>query len=405
MDRPLADGNAEAHDDTPTAEQVAAVKGHVFLLRSRGWRADADDISERFGLPSEQSEVATGPDRVLGVFHDTVITTQHFRAVDEREARQAVRDGLRFVDIEIFSQCNRRCHYCSNTKLDRLSSNEFMSDEVFDQIVGDLGSIEWDGQIRFIGLNEPTMHRESLVSRARAARERVPNAHLVVFTNGDYLTRDYLEELYAAGVRQLQISVHLQRFMPFDGHKVLKRIRMLAHRLDVGWRLDRYVPEREIYGTLLFRDMAIQIFQLDYEHQGHDRGGILDGIGPRDYVRTAACFVPIQMMVVGYNGNVLPCCHFVGDAEQHKGLVVGTLGKGRSLFEIYASPEYVGWRKSLASVGPKGAECQKCSDYADHAMMQSADVADAVNHPAAATAVQVFGGESSEQSVEGIFRT
>src|SRR4051812_26746614 len=105
--------------------------------------------------------------------------------------------------------------------------------------------------------------------------------------------------------------------------------------------------------------MTIQIFQLDYESVGHDRGGILYGIGRQDYERTAGCFVPIEMMVISYNGNVLPCCHFVGDAEQHQNLVVGELGAGRSLFEIYASPAFLAWRKSLFTIGPKGKECQK----------------------------------------------
>jgi radical SAM protein with 4Fe4S-binding SPASM domain len=388
----------------PTAEQLTALQGHVQLLRLRGWTADADEFAAQYGLPREEKDARRGPDRAVGVFGDAVITTQHFRELSPNEARNAIKDGVRLVDIEIFSQCNRRCHYCSNTTIDRLSSNQFMADAVFEQIVSDLGSIDWEGQFRFIGLNEPTMHRESLVARARQARARIPKALLVVFSNGDYLTRDYLEELYDAGVRALQISVHLQRFMPFDDQKVLKRIEMLVKRLRVEWRIDRHIPGREVYGTLLFRDMLIQIFQLDYEHVGHDRGGILEGIGRQDYVRTAACVVPVKMIVVSYNGKVLPCCHFVGDAEQHQGLVVGTLGEGRSLFDIYASPEALEWRRSLFTIGPKGAECRKCTDYADDASMQSPEVIAAVANPLATRQVRVFGGDRPDQPVEATFR-
>jgi MoaA/NifB/PqqE/SkfB family radical SAM enzyme len=348
--------------------------------------------------------VGPSSDRALGVFGDAVLTTLHFRAIDADDARRAVKDGMRTIDVEIFSQCNRRCHYCSNTMLDRFTSNQFMADNVFEQIVSDLGSIDWDGDFRFVGLNEPTMHRKSLVTRARQARAAIPKALLTVLTNGDYLTRDYLEELYDAGIRQMHISVHLQRFMPFDDQKVLKRVVMLAKRLGVEWRIDRHVPGREVYARLMFRDMMLQVFQLDYEHLGHDRGGLLDGIGRQDYVRTSACPVPVMMMVVSYNGNILPCCHFVGDAEQHKGLVVGKLGGGRSLFEVYASPEYLAWRRGLFSIGPKDAACRKCIDYADSAAMQSPDVVAAVLAPRTATRTRVIGGDSPEVPVEGMFR-
>jgi radical SAM protein with 4Fe4S-binding SPASM domain len=384
--------------------QLSTIKNQIGMLRNRGWTEDADEFTSSLTGEPMSGGLRIEKDMVLGVFGDAVITTQHFRALTPMEARRAIKDGLRKIDVEVFSQCNRRCHYCSNSEIDRFTSNQFMRDEVFDQVVGDLGSIDWDGEIRFVGLNEPTMHREALISRTRQARKAVPRAMLTLLTNGDYLTRDYLEEIYDAGIRQMYISVHLQRFMPFDDHKVLKRIAMLCERLGVEYRIDRHVPGSEVYGTLSFRDMAITIFQLDYQRLGHDRGGLLEGIGRQDYVRTAACIVPVQMMVVSFNGNVLPCCHFVGDAEKHQHLVVGKLGHGQSLFDIYASPEYQSWRSSLFTIGPKGKECRNCIDYADSTVMQSDQVADAITAPKQSSGIEVFGATDLTAPVEGIFR-
>jgi hypothetical protein len=193
--------------------------------------------------------------------------------------------------------------------------------------------------------------------------------------------------------------------MPFDDQEVLRRIEMLRKRLGVEWRLQAHVPGREVRGNYLFRDdMLIEAFQLDYEHLGHDRGGILEGIGRQDYQRTAACFAPIEMMVIGYSGTVLPCCHFVGDAEQHQGLVVGRLGSGTSLFEIYASPAALEWRKSLFGISPKGKECQNCVDHADDLSMHSAGIMAATARPGKARGIELFGGGSSGRPLEGVFR-
>jgi radical SAM protein with 4Fe4S-binding SPASM domain len=170
-------------------------------------------------------------------------------------------------------------------------------------------------------------------------------------------------------------------------------------RAELG--ADTHVPKLSVVGRIPYRDMMIQVFQHDYAKVGHDRGGILEGIGRQDFVRTAACAVPIKMMVISYNGNVLPCCHFVGDADAHQSLIVGRLGKGKSLFEIYASPEYLAWRRGLFAIGDKGKACRNCVDYADFASMQ---IPAALSHVAHDGIVDVIGGSSADRPVEGVFR-
>lgn len=204
----------------------------------------------------------------------------------------------------------------------------------------------------------------------------------------------------------MYVSVHLQRGAPFDETKILRRIDMLARRIKLQFTLDTHVPGRSVVGHIPYRDMYIQVFQHDYEKIGHDRGGILAGIGPQGYLRTAACAVPIQMMVISYNGNVLPCCHFVGDAPSHQGLIVGKFGSGKSLFEIYASPEYLSWRRELFTIGEKGKECGNCVDYADLSAMRDPALMAAVKLPqsVAHRPARVLGGVDPGSAIEGIFR-
>src|SRR5215831_4270598 len=393
-------------------EQLLVARKSVALLRNRGWIDEAQEFERACGLPPVDFDGETNGvvgDRVLGVAHGTVLSTMHFRELnDPADKRLAVKNGLRLIDIEIFSQCNRRCHYCSNSVLDRFSGNKFIDVELYRGVLTDLSEVDWDGQFRFIGLNEPTMHREFLIARLREAKNIIPRAQLTIYTNGDYLRRDYLEDIYDAGCRALYISVHLTQSAPFNDKKILWRIALLARRLGVEYHIEQHVPGISVLGFMTFRDMRIQIFQQDYANVGHDRGGILEGIGPHDYVRTAACLAPTRMMVISYNGNVLPCCHFVGDAPQHQGLIVGKLGQGRSIFDIYASREYLAWRRGLYSVGPKSKECRNCMDHADNALLNDANVvamAACDRTDASAEHIEVIGGGGPRSlPVEGVFR-
>ena len=78
-----------------------------------------------------------------------------------------------------------------------------MDPALYRRIIADLAEINWDGKLRFIGLDEPTMHREVLIARAQEARARLPLTHIEVFTNGDFLTRSYLDEMRDAGINAL----------------------------------------------------------------------------------------------------------------------------------------------------------------------------------------------------------
>ena len=48
-----------------------------------------------------------------------------------------------------------------------------------------------------------------ILDRIRALTDAVPNASIEVYTNGDYLTPDYIEELANAGLRKMHISIHM----------------------------------------------------------------------------------------------------------------------------------------------------------------------------------------------------
>src|SRR5437016_2852255 len=103
------------HDQSPmTADQLQLARNSIGHLRNRGLAADAAIFERALGLAGTDQTVeppASGLDRVHAVMGDIVISSLHFRELSTPDDKHAAfRQAVRYVDVEIFSQCNRRCH-------------------------------------------------------------------------------------------------------------------------------------------------------------------------------------------------------------------------------------------------------------------------------------------------------
>lgn len=293
----------------------------------------------------------------------TIVSTLHFRPqTDERLKREAFRQAVTYIDVETSSQCNRRCGYCPNAFNDRLTSNRFMDDAVFSSLIEDLRLIDYARELHFVGFNEPLMHRQNILSRVAQARRALPRANIIVFSNGDYLDRSYLDELVAAGMSALIVSVHLAPEKPYSEEAVFDRINRLARNLDTMIRPIQYLAGAIINVQLVRDDLDITVRQIDYQRFGSNRASSLKNVGPQIEMRTAACLLPIHQFVLGHQGKAMPCCTMVSDDPHNSAHVVGDLAAGASVFDIYCGRSLVAWRRSLFHVGPKRAPCDKCAD-------------------------------------------
>jgi len=293
----------------------------------------------------------------------TIVSTLHFRTqTDERLKREAFRQAVTYIDVETSSQCNRRCGYCPNAFNDRLTSNRFMKDEVYETLIGDLSAIDYRHELHFVGFNEPLMHRDNILSRLALARRALPRASLIVFTNGDYLDRGCLDDLLAAGMDSLIVSVHLSPDKPYSEQAVFDRINRLARALDTQIQPMQYAAGAYINVRLVRGTLDITVRQLDYVRFGSNRASSLPNVGPQIDVRTSACLLPIHQFVLGHEGKSPPCCTMVSDDPNNDKYIVGDVAETASIFDVYCGSKMVSWRRSLFNVDPKRAPCDKCAD-------------------------------------------
>jgi MoaA/NifB/PqqE/SkfB family radical SAM enzyme len=262
------------------------------------------------------------------------------------------------VEVEVFSFCNRRCWFCPNSTHDRHSRNIYMPEPLYLNILQQLASIEYDNIVSYSRYNEPLADR-IILKRIEQARALLPRALLHTNTNGDYLTRAFLDDLYTAGLRSLSVQVYLGNNKPYEHDRVrgqmLRKIRDLglAHEVTI----DR--PDDWLEARVIFRDMTMKIYGRNFDRNGCSR---CQTVPIRtDYVRTSPCLSPFRHIYIDHNGKVVPCCNFRSDIPSHSGAVVGDTTQTATLFEIYAQSALVDWRRSLIGFEMKRGFCQSCS--------------------------------------------
>jgi MoaA/NifB/PqqE/SkfB family radical SAM enzyme len=298
-------------------------------------------------------------------------TANHFRSdLSDAEKRDLFRCSVRYVEIELFTYCNRKCWFCPNSSMpfrQDKDGNEFMDRGLYSRILDDLASIDYRGQIQFGRYNEP-LADDAILARINEARDTLPRAWLYTHTNGDFLTPLYLDELKAAGLRELKIQTYLGNNERWDETAILDRQRSQLARL--GLRIRKTLtaaPGQRHFHETDNPGMLVTIDARNFDAIGTDRGGLVEI--RQDRSRTAPCLIPFSNMYIDWNGNVVPCCNIRSDVAEHAEFVVSRLQDGASIFDAYAALH--GWRLSLLRFGEKSGPCTTCR-YDEDAVPESA---------------------------------
>ena len=56
--------------------------------------------------------------------------------------KEIFKQNLKLIEIETFSYCNRKCWFCPNSFVDRISDNKIMPEEVYLDLLSQLSEID-----------------------------------------------------------------------------------------------------------------------------------------------------------------------------------------------------------------------------------------------------------------------
>ena len=277
------------------------------------------------------------------------------------------KDNLKLIEIEIFSFCNRKCWFCPNSYVDRISETTFMHEDVYLDLIGQLQEIDYSGELTYSRYNEPLAYREVFTRRVKQAREMLPKATLRTNTNGDYITSDYIEELCDIGLDQIWIQQYLANEERYEHSKVKEKMLKKLKKIGLPYKTLVEIDGCKIEYDLSHKNTTIHLRARNFSLDGSSRGGIVPIA--EDYTRTQRCLQPFHNMYIDYNGHVMVCCALRSDVEPYDEGRMGHINQGK-LWDIHASDTYKPWREHHKEDGPKEGVCKTCRDNVKPAYLE-----------------------------------
>lgn len=148
-------------------------------------------------------------------------------------ACEACRKGMESVTFFISLMCHRHCYYCFNPNQENY---DYFSKNKRDYKAELLQLAKSGQKIACIALTggEPLLHRQETVDFFALAREKFRKSHTRLYTSGDLLDQEMLQELRQAGLDEIRFSVKLE-----DGaelrQKVYERMALAREYIPDVW--------------------------------------------------------------------------------------------------------------------------------------------------------------------------
>ncbi len=178
---------------------------------------------EAFGLPFHRdSEEAAETAALLKELKELGIRSRSCDAslVYNRisPACEACKRGVGTMTAYLSFRCHRNCFFCFNPNQDNYEAHR---KDMRDWRADLTRMKQAGGQLTHIALTggEPLLHPEEAVAFFEKVRELFPAAHRRLYTSGDLLTKELLEQLRQAGLQEIRFSCKLE-----DGEALREKV-------------------------------------------------------------------------------------------------------------------------------------------------------------------------------------
>lgn len=301
-----------------------------------------------------------------GFDSNTVFSSLQFtHLTSEHEMKAAFKQAVNKIEIETSTQCNRHCTYCPNSKPGfehRRTSNTFMDMAMFEKLLYDLEEIDYDQTISLVGMNEFFMH-ESNFEYLELIKQVLPKCKIQIYSNGDYITREYLERAERAGVDLIVVSLHLQAGKAYNTEDIVERIAKFMKRTRLKLYMTDFVKGKRFHFETRFGNLNILAGLVNWETDGHSWGGIIDA-GTNMAGQGTPCQSPVNILCLTQDGDFTLCCAVPREKTPENlanGAVLGNLRDFSSIFHAYASDAMLYWRQHAFSTDKIPPLCQDCT--------------------------------------------
>lgn len=278
---------------------------------------------------------------------------------------------INYVEIEISSKCNRHCSYCPSSK--RNGKGELISLSIVKKILIELKSINFQGGIAFHQYNEPLLELKHLFVCMNLVKKYLPKAKMVLYTNGDLLTKSLYKDLKRNGINEFHISRHMEKWNKDDA---IKEIKAMKRKIGLHGKKSLFISESKValvpskLRRLCFNIKQYNFWNMkkyptityiestDFSISGSNRMGSVEtkynncNENPCSFF----CQSMLHSMHISYRGNAYfcwDCCDGIKESEKYLlGKIVET-----DMFELFFRK-----CKEIGKVLQTGVELKTCQN-------------------------------------------
>lgn len=249
--------------------------------------------------------------------------------VDESYGKEEL---FNHVEIETINRCNGGCSFCPVSAKNDPRKFTLMTEELFCKIINELAELHYKGEIALFSNNEPFLD-ERIIKFQKYAREKLPQARFLLFTNGTLLTLD----------KFIEIIEYLDEIVIDNYNQKLELIPNCKNIVE-------YCEKQEA----LKNKVTVVLRKIDEVLS--NRGGTAPNSREASYP-SAKCILPFRQIIIRPDGKVSLCCS--------DPLGKNTLGDltEESILEVWHGSKFREVRKALNLGRGEWEYCKHCDFF------------------------------------------
>ena len=244
------------------------------------------------------------------------------------------------ISIETINRCNSTCEFCPANKNSDIRPFAKMSKELFIKIIDELSALHYNGYLNLYVNNEPFMDTR-IEEWYKYAKEKLPNAKMLLYTNGTLITVDRFKKIIPF-IDKMVINNYSE---DFKVHKNIDDIYTLVKESEEYWKRDITIQIRYIKEILTNRAGA-----APNKTERKKNGRI--------------CIMPFTDFTIYPDGTVGLCCSDALEKTNYGNV------KNHSIYEIWSSSKYNFLRKKIGYNRDSYEFCRGC-DFVDAGIRNS----------------------------------
>jgi len=243
-----------------------------------------------------------------------------------------------WIEFNLTGLCNRVCVFCPRANPKEFPNlNEHLPIEIYTNVMKDLSKERFRGGILYSAFSEPILYKH-LEEVIKITKEQCPETRIEMVTNGDHLTMDKLNKIFAAGLTQISVSLYdgPEQVKPFEDMRL--KAGLNKEQFDIR---KRWLPPEKHFGINLTNRAGANIM-TDIK------------VNKLNTAIKRKCFYPFYQVLIDYDGAVLLCNH-----DWHKRLILGNV-KEISILDVWDSKKYKEVRRRLTGANRNHSPCNIC---------------------------------------------